>query len=275
MKGKETRQGLRLVDSSGAESLSKEQKQRIDGALSAQGLKCPSYFTPEQRRAFYDVCLCLEEQQLLARSDIGVIIALAIARDALRETTAFLNENGHYGQDIVEGRPYKCPVCKGSGVAPGGPRAAARPPSPPQETERRTGRPCTVCKHEQRAVIDAYLLAGRPPADLSHEFRTVTRFALQRHLARGHASVAGGKGAEPHDVCRACKGAGLIAGRDRVVRFKWPQATDQRYAIEQITSLSAKLGLDNVSRAKIKGKTSGQPPKSGLEEYLNRRALRR
>ncbi len=59
------------------------------------------------------MCRLIEDQGLLAVSDQGDVISLALARDKLRETTEFLNEHGSYFWVTVEGRPYKCPLCKG------------------------------------------------------------------------------------------------------------------------------------------------------------------
>jgi phage terminase small subunit len=83
---------------------------------------CPAWFSDEQREEFKFACRLLGEEGLLSAADQAVIVALALARDKLRETTTVLNLGTMYEWVTVEGRPYKCPACKGAAARDGGPR---------------------------------------------------------------------------------------------------------------------------------------------------------
>lgn len=76
---------------------------------------CPDWLSPSQQAEFGEICRRLAEQGLLADADVGVIRALAVAQDLLRQTTERLNAEGHYYTVARQPRPYVCPACKGSG----------------------------------------------------------------------------------------------------------------------------------------------------------------
>jgi phage terminase small subunit len=110
-----------------AENAGKIEKVRRHGRGRPAGRPvCPSWFSREQRDEFNVCCALLEEHGLLAHSDQAVIVALALARDQLREATEAIQEaGGRYSTERVPGAWTLCPACKGAAAKTGGPRCRA------------------------------------------------------------------------------------------------------------------------------------------------------
>lgn len=238
---------------------------------------CPEYLAASYRLRFYGICRRLEEHGMLSNADVGDIEALAIAEDNLEQATILVTANGKYATVIKQGRPYQCPACKGSGVRPmpkgHGERVTAAVTAPP--LQKATGRQCSICPHPNRGEIDAALGRGESFGSVSKRYG-VSKAAAFRHK-REHL----GKPTRPvlidaaDPTCLGCSGKGVIIPEMRESSEKRPEVTDQRYAIEQVASLSAKMGLDVTSRVRVKGKVKEAPGgPSALRELLSRRATR-
>jgi hypothetical protein len=80
---------------------------------------------------------------------------------------------------------------------------------------------------------------------------------------------------DPADrTCLGCRGLGVIVPKTTEMVARRPEVGDQRKAIDQIAMLSAKLGLDVTSRARVKGSAGTRKPTSKLQEIRSRRAIR-
>jgi len=70
--------------------------------------------------------------------------------------------------------------------------------------------------------------------------------------------------------CKGCKGTGVIKGGDAT--HPYPEVARRDVAAAIVQKLSASLGLDNISLAKLQGGISKAPPASGLREMMKHRA---
>jgi phage terminase small subunit len=245
-----------------------------DGTLPSHWPECPAYLSAGQQRRFYAVCQRLDDQGTLETADVSVIEALAIAEDNLETATTYTNAEGRYATVVKQSRPYQCPACKGSGQRPM--PKGTDVPAPPSTSEgparKGPGRPCSICAHPQRAEIDAAL--GR-----SETFRNIAkRYGVGLGSAVRHKQEHLGKPAKPVLVrtedrtCLGCGGRGVIIPETKEVSEKRPETTDQRYAIDQVSMLSAKLGLDVTSRVRVKGKPAERKSGSRFKDLQGRHA---
>ena len=233
---------------------------------------CPAYLSDGQRRRYLALCERLDVHGMLADSDRGDIEALAIAEDNLESATLDVNVNGKYTTVVKQGRPYQCPACKGSGVRPVVKRSTPPPTvEKPAAVRKVTGRPCSICGAANRPKIDAALGRGESFGSVSKRYG-VSKAAAYRHkldhLGRPSRPVLV---AADDPTCHGCAGKGVIIPEMREVVEKRPETTDQRYAIDQVAMLSAKLGLDVTSRVRVKGRMKEAPGPSALRDLLNRR----
>jgi phage terminase small subunit len=245
-----------------------------DGSVPAHWPECPGYLSVRQQRRFHGICQRLDGEGTLVDADVGDIEALAIAEDNLEAATLHVNVNGKYSTVLKQGRPYQCPACKGSGVRPLPKGHAASPTDADHVPRKATGRPCSICGHPQRGEIDASLGSGETFRHIAQRFGITPRSALrhkQQHLGKPVRPVL----VDPEDrTCLGCGGKGVIIPETQETSEKRPETTDQRYAIEQIAMLSAKLGLDVSSRAKVKGKVTAPRGASRLQALMDSRAPR-
>jgi phage terminase small subunit len=236
----------------------------------------PLWLSEGQREEFLALCARLDDEGMLAHADLGDITALAVALDNLRQATLSVNLNGKYVQVVKQQRPYQCPACKGSGVRPlpkGRPDIPV-PPVAPALPGKLGHRPCSVCTSPQRAEIDAALGRGDSLARITKANGTTPQALIRHkrnHLGKPPRPVL----VDPRDTtCQGCGGRGVIIPELRETTEKRPEVTDQRYAIEQVANLSAKMGLDVTSRTRVKGKFKEHEGPSALKELLSRRAAR-
>jgi phage terminase small subunit len=262
---------LRLLDGAGEGSSTQDS---VPKGAKGRRPSFPTWFNAGQRKAFASICRRLDREGLLATADEGDIRALAVEEDRLETTGQFLNEMGNLTYASERGgRPYKCPVCRGTGVRPDPGRATTKGAARVRRSAG--GRPCSVCTSDCRDAIDAALQAGTSERAVAKQFRS-TPSAIHRHKADhlGRARQHGGQVLPPAELaCPACKGVGLREGKPQRFYVQYPEVQQQRDAIDRILRLSAELGLSPTSRVRVKGKMGGQPA-SGLEEYLKNRAKR-
>jgi hypothetical protein len=240
-------------------------------------LVCPGYFNDEQRRHFYKICRRLESQDLLLKATLGMVVMLAILEAEIERTTRFLNENGMSYTALREGQPYKCKVCKGSGVQPGSSSttevAAGTEISHSRGDPR--GRRCSICGRPELGLMDAALASGRPLRAIARQFAT-TKDSLSRHkrdhlgkqFRRAASAAVGGDG----PPCRACNGTGQVMSKGHAVLVQYAEVAQRKAAVDQATRISANLGLDTVSIARLKGTVAKPPSAGGLREMMKHRA---
>ena len=70
-------------------------------------------------------------------------------------------------------------------------------------------RPCSVCRHPNRAEIDRALISGEPLADVS-ERSGISSQSLIRHRAAHVPTTSMQEGAQAIAVAEATHGAGLV-----------------------------------------------------------------
>lgn len=240
--------------------------------------ECPNYLKGSKRARFLAICGRLDSQGTLEAADVSKIEALAVAEDKLEATTTELDKAGEYRERVKQGRPYQCPACKGSGIRPV-PKGQP-PPAPSSQTStkapgRPPGRPCTICNHARRAEIEEALGRGLP-------FRKVAeRFGVSTTSAHRHKRDHLGKPQQPtllsedDRTCLGCKGTGVIVPETTEREEKHPAMVEQRHAIDLVNRLSTQLGLDVVSRVRVKGKPREQARPSRLMDLAGRRGLRK
>ena len=251
-----------------------------EGEIPPHWPQAPTWLSPEQREEFHGICARLDAEELLAKADLVDISALAVAADNLRMATLAVNADGKYSTVTKQGRPYQCPACHGSGVRPlpKGHREPGDSSSPAPPAGKTTGRPCTICTATNREKIDAALAAGTSFGSVAKRFGTTKSAAFRHkrdHLGRPSPAPRPAIVAAADPTCLGCNGTGVIIPEMRETSEKRPEVTEQRYAIDQVVAISAKMGLDVISRVRVKGKgVGGNGKPSALRELFDRRAAR-
>jgi len=227
--------------------------------------RCPRHFTPEVRSQWFNILNRLEERELLSCTPEGNIRALAVYQADFQSLDEFINL---YGTTYTAPRrPYQCPACKGSGI-----QAQVRLKGRATETEsvcptpQRARAACSVCRKRDREEIDAALLKGVPLRQLVGQYGT-SRMTLHRHKME----CLKVKPAVPADrPCKGCKGTGVREGGEAT--YQRPEVVRRDVAAAMVAKLSASLGLDNMSLAKLKGVINKPESPGGLREMMKHRA---
>ncbi len=92
---------------------------------------------------------------------------------------------------------------------------------------------CTVCRHPERAVVEAALLRGEPLRDIAGQFSGLTKSAVARHKA-DHLPAAMAKAhgaAEVADADELIRQAGLLRSKAISLLMKAEQSGDLRTAL--------------------------------------------
>ena len=227
--------------------------------------RCPRDFTPEQRTQWFNILNRLEERDLLSCTPEANIRSLAVFQADFLALNEFINLHGT--TYTTARRPYQCPACKGSGVQPqvrtkarSAEVEAARP------TTQLSPRTCSVCRMRDREEIDAALLKGVSLRKLVGQFGT-SRMTLHRHKTECLKVATEKPGDRP---CKGCKGTGVIKGGDAT--YQYPEVARRDIAAAIVQKLSASLGLDNISLAKLQGGIGKSQSAGGLREMMRHRA---
>jgi phage terminase small subunit len=227
--------------------------------------RCPRHFTPEQRSQWFNILNRLEERDLLSCTPEGNVRALAVYQADFQALDEFINLHGTTHTEAR--RPYQCPACKGSAVqAPAKRKAAAGDAKAERSTPSAARQRCSVCRKRNREQIDAALLKGVPLRQLVEQSGTSVG-ALHRHKMQ---CLKVKPAAAPDRPCKGCKGTGVIQGGH--VTYQYPEVARRDIAATMVARLSASLGLDNMSLAKLKGVINKPESPGGLRDMMKHRA---
>jgi len=226
--------------------------------------RCPRYFTAEQRSQWFNVLNRLEERDLLSCTPEGNIRALAVYQADFQALDEFITLHGTTYK--APRRPYMCPACKGTAIQASvrrkGPTGDAKPDRSSLLAVRQR---CSVCRKRNKEQIDAALLRGTPLRQLVEQTGTSVG-ALHRHKMQ----CLKVKPAAPADrPCKGCKGTGVREGGQAT--YQYPEVVRRDIAATMVAKLSASLGLDNMSLAKLKGVINKPESPGGLREMMKHR----
>jgi len=256
---------LHVVGGTGGGSSAKPPRGRDGAGTTQKRPRCPRDFTPEQRTQWFNILNRLEERDLLSCTPEANIRSLAVFQADFLALNEFINLHGT--TYTTARRPYQCPACKGSGIQPqvrtkgrGAEVKTARP------TAQLSPRTCSVCRMRDREEIDAALLKGVSLRKLVGQFGT-SRMTLHRHKRECLKVATEKPGDRP---CKGCKGTGVIKGGDAT--YQYPEVARRDIAAAIVQKLSASLGLDNMSLAKLKGVINKPDSPGGLREMMKHRA---
>jgi hypothetical protein len=226
--------------------------------------RCPRDFTSEQRSQWFNILKRLEERDLLSCTPEANIRSLAVFQADFLALNEFINLHGT--TYTTARRPYQCPACKGSGIQP---QVRTKGRAPEAEGARPTTQgsrtTCSICRKRDREEIDAALLKGVSLRKLVGQYGT-SRMTLHRHKTECLKLAAEKPGGRP---CKGCKGTGVIKGGNAT--YQYPEVARRDVAAATVQKLSASLGLDNMSLAKLQGAINKPESPSGLREMMKHR----
>lgn len=124
-----------------------------------------------------------------------------------------------------------------------------------------TGRPCSVCRHPDRAEIDRALIAGEGFAAVSRRSAGLTEDAVRRHHAKHLPHAAVQEAADAREEAEGDRGADLLAEAQSLRRkgmallAKAESAGELRTALAGVREAGRLLELE----AKLRGQIEAAP----------------